>query len=72
LILASFGLGSFGMSMWFAKYRWLFLVATIVLLSFAYYKAYTSKKSRSPWSMRILHGTTVLSLGTVIYTVVTM
>ncbi|HFQ81955.1 MAG TPA: hypothetical protein ENK33_11380 [Desulfobacterales bacterium] len=68
MILASFGLGSFTMSMWFARYRWLFLVATIILLGFAYYSTYKNKKNNGPWSFRILHGTTALSLGLVIYT----
>jgi len=70
LILASFGLGSFTMSMWFAKYRWVFLVATIFFLGFAYYKTYRNRKHTGPWSMRILHGTTVLSLGMIVYTLV--
>ena len=56
--------------MWFAKYRWVFLVATIVLLGFAYYKTYMGRKAGGPWSKRILHATTVLSLGMVVYTLI--
>lgn len=55
------------MSIWFARYRWIFLVLTVLLLSFAYYKTYKNKKNCSPWSLRILHGTTVLSLGLILY-----
>jgi hypothetical protein len=72
LILASFGLGSFTMSMWFAKYRWIFLVATIVLLGFAYFMTYKgrNKNKGGPWNKRILHATTLLSLGMVVYTLI--
>jgi len=56
--------------MWFAKYRWVFLVATVVLLGFAYYKTYKGLKSIGPWNRRILHGTAVLSLGMVAYTLI--
>lgn len=55
------------MSVWFARYRWIFFVATIVLLGFAYYKTYINKKC-GPWSLRVLHGTTVLSVGLIVYT----
>ena len=58
------------MSMWFAKYRSIFLVATIVLLGFAYYKTYLGRKPGGAWSKRILHATTVLSLGLVAYTLI--
>ncbi len=58
------------MSMWFAKYRWVFLAATIVLLGFAYYKNYMGRKPGGPWSKRVLHATTVLSLGMVVYTLI--
>lgn len=68
MILASFGLGSFTMSMWFARYRWVFMALTFVFLAFAYYKTYHNKKSCGFWSCWMLHGTTVLSLGMVIYT----
>jgi hypothetical protein len=56
--------------MWFAKYRWVFLAATIVLLGFAYYKTYKGQKPGGPWSKCILHGTTILSLGMITYTLV--
>jgi hypothetical protein len=68
LILASFGLGSFTMSIWFARYRWVFLAATIGLLGLAYYKTYRRRKPAGPWSRGILHATTVLSLGMLAYT----
>jgi len=55
------------MSVWFARYHWIFLAATIVLLGFAYYKTYNNKNC-GPWSLRILHGTTLLSLGLIVYT----
>jgi hypothetical protein len=71
VILASFGLGSFTMSMWFARYRWVFLAASLILLGFAYYTTYTNRKKRGPWGMRILHGTTVLSVGMIVYTLFT-
>ncbi len=58
------------MSMWFNRYRWIFLLATIVLLGFAYYQTYKKKKNCTTWSRRILHGTTVLSLGLIIYTLI--
>lgn len=58
------------MSMWIAKYRWIFLVTTIFLLGLAYYKTYRGRKPAGTWSKRILHGTTVLSLGMIIYTLV--
>ncbi|MBU0480526.1 MAG: hypothetical protein KKG47_05440 [Proteobacteria bacterium] len=53
--------------MWFARYRWLFLVATVVLLGFAYYRAYKAREHASPWSMPLLHGVTVFSLGMIAY-----
>ncbi len=56
--------------MWFNRYRWIFLVATIVLLGFAYYQAYKNK-TPGAWSRRILHGTTALSLGLIAYTLLT-
>jgi hypothetical protein len=71
LILASFGLGSFTMAMWFARYRWVFLAATAILLGFAYYRTYKGRRSAGPWNRRILHATAVLSLGMVAYALVT-
>jgi len=58
------------MSMWFIKYRWVFLAATILLLGFAYYKTYMGRKPGGLLSKRILHATTVLSLGMVLYTLI--
>jgi len=54
------------MSMWFARYRWIFLAATVVLLGFAYYKTYTNNRC-GPWSLGVLHGTTALSVGLIVY-----
>jgi hypothetical protein len=71
LILASFGLGSFTMSMWFARSRWVFLLATFILLGVAYYNTYGRRKPAGPWSRLVLHTTTVLSLGVVAYALVT-
>ena len=59
------------MSMWFAEYRWVFLVATVVLLGFAYYMTYKNRKKHGPWGIRMLHGTTVLSMGMIAYTLIT-
>ena len=56
--------------MWFAKYRFLFLAATIVFLGFAYYKAYRNRENPDPWSMPVLHGVTVFSLGMIAYTLI--
>lgn len=56
------------MSIWLAKYRWLFLVITIALLGFAYYKTYSNRKTAGPWSLLILHGTAILSVGMIGYT----
>lgn len=58
------------MSMWLNRYRWIFLIATIVLLGFAYYQTYIKKKNCNTWSRRILHGTTALSLGLIVYTLI--
>lgn len=59
------------MSLWFAEYRWLFLTATVGLLGFAFYRAYRQRQRTGPWSLRILYGTTALSLGLIIYSLVT-
>ena len=56
------------MSMWFAEYRWVFMAATVVLLGFAYYMTYKNRKKHGPWGMRILHGTTVMSVSMITYT----
>ena len=60
------------MSLWFARYRWVFLVATLVLLGLAYFITYKDKRSKTggPWNKRILHSTTVLSLGMIVYTLI--
>jgi hypothetical protein len=65
IILAGFGLGSFTLAMWVARYRWVFLLATFVLLGFAYYNTFGRRKPAGPWSRLILHTTAVLSLGMV-------
>ena len=71
MILAIFGLGSFTLSMWFARYRWLFIVGTVILLSFAYYRAYKSREHNGPWNTPFLYGVTVLCVGMIVYTLVT-
>lgn len=68
MVLAGLGLGSFTFAVWTAKYRWLFLAATIVLLAVAFYKAYRDRKKAGPWNMRVLYATATLSLGLVLYT----
>jgi hypothetical protein len=54
--------------MWLAEYRWVFLLATGVFLGFAYYMTYKNRKKHGPWGIRILHTTTVMSVGMIAYT----
>lgn len=68
MVLAGLGLGSFTFAVWIEQYRWLFLAATIVLVVFAFYRAYRDRKKTGPWSLRFLYGTAALSLGLVLYT----
>jgi len=44
------------------------MVLTFILLGFAYYKTYYHKKNCGFWGRWILHGTALLSLGMIIYT----
>ena len=70
MILASFGLGSFTLSVWFAKYRWLFLIATLVFLGLAFFMTYRDRKKTNPWNIGILVGTTLVSIGFIIYSLI--
>jgi len=67
LVLASFGLGSITMSVWLAKYRWLFFAATLVFLCVAFYYTYRDRNKVGPWNMRFLWGTTALSMVFIVY-----
>jgi hypothetical protein len=70
LVLASFGLGSFTFAVWLAKYRWIFMAITFIFLGFAFYKTYKNREKSGPWSIRMLYGTTALSVGLVVFTLV--
>lgn len=68
MVLAGLGLGSFTFAVWIEQYHGLFLAAAIVLLLFAFYRAYRDRGKTGPWSLRFLYGTAALSLGLVLYT----
>jgi len=70
LILASFGLGGVAVSIWLTKYKWVFMIITFVLLGFAFYRTYKDRTKTGPWGMGMLYGTTVLSIGLIVYTLV--
>jgi hypothetical protein len=73
LLLASFGLGSFGLSIWLARYRWVFLLLTFVLLGFAYYRAYRDRRDGKggPPVLWPLHAVAALSVGMIAYHLLT-
>jgi len=70
LVLAGFGLGSSTFGIWLFRYRWFFLGATIVLLGFAHWRNWRNRERNGSWSKWILNGTTVLSIGLIVYSVV--
>ena len=55
--------------MWMAKYKWSFVILTFIFLGAAFYQTFKDGKKDGKWSLRILYGTTALSLGLVIYTI---
>lgn len=59
------------MSMWLAEYRWLFLVITLVLLGLAYYMTYINRRQTGPWSLWILHATSIVSMSVIGYSLLT-
>jgi hypothetical protein len=44
------------------------MVMTFVFLGFAFYRTYKDRKKTGPWSIRMLYGTTVLSVGLITFT----
>jgi len=46
------------------------MIITFVLLSFAFYRTYRDRTKTGPWGMGMLYGTTVLSIGLIVYTLV--
>lgn len=46
------------------------MVATFVFLGLAFYKTYEEREKAGPWSIRLLYGTTALSLGLIIFTLI--
>jgi hypothetical protein len=71
LVLAGFGLGSLTFAVWIAEYRWIFLAATVLFLSLTFYRTYKSgRKPKNRWGLVMLYGTTALSAGLIIFTLV--
>ena len=62
------GLGSLTFSMWLIEYKWIFLLLTIALLGAAFHRTYENREKTGTWGKRMLYGTTVLSVGLIIYT----
>lgn len=58
------------MSVWLAKYRWVFLALTVVFLAFAWYRTIRDGEKTGPWGRRMLVGTTALSIGLVAFTLI--
>lgn len=56
--------------MFLAKYRWIFMAITLALLGLALFKAWRNRTKTGPWSKGILCGTTVLTLGLIVYSMI--
>jgi hypothetical protein len=46
------------------------MAITFIFLGFAFYKTYKNREKSGPWSIRMLYGTTALSVGLVVFTLV--
>jgi len=59
------------MSVWLAKYRWLFFAATFILLAVAFYFTFKDHDKTKPRNLRFLFGTTALSVSLIAYSFIT-
>jgi hypothetical protein len=46
------------------------MVLTFALLGVAFFKTYKGRKKTGPWSIGVLYGTTILSVGLVAYALI--
>ncbi len=64
------GLGSLTISMWLAEYKNYFLAAAFLFLGFSHWRNWKSQGDGGRWNRWILHGTTVLTVGLILYSLV--